>query len=139
MLANAFIDHPQAPTPAELAAALDRALPAWEDFLARLTADSLATAQEWKCHAPKWGWSLRVLRHKRTIVWLSPGRGGFNVTFILGDAAVAAARAARLPQIVRQALATARRYPEGTGLRLVVKSPRSLPALRRLAAIKAAH
>jgi len=139
VLPNAFINHPHAPTVDELTAALGAARPAWDGFLADLTRERLATTHEWKCHSPKWGWSLRVLQRKRTIVWLSPGRGGFNVTFILGDKAVAAARAARLPQAVSQALATALRYPEGTGLRLVVKSPRSLPALRRLAAIKAAH
>lgn len=139
MLTNAFINHPRAPTSTELSAALQSAQPVWDEFLSGLMHDGVATTREWKCHSPKWGWSLRVLQRQRTIVWLSPGRGGFNVTFILGNKAVAAARAARLPQVVRQALATALRYPEGTGLRLVVKSPRSLPALRRLAAIKSAH
>jgi hypothetical protein len=56
-----------------------------------------------------------VLKKKRTIVWLSPGRGGFNVLFILSDRAVAAARAAKLPRAVLAALATAPKYPEGTG------------------------
>ncbi|MBX3735136.1 MAG: DUF3788 family protein [Candidatus Didemnitutus sp.] len=139
MLTNAFTHHPHAPTKTELSAALGATQSVWNDFLTHLARESLTTTQEWKCHSPKWGWSLRVLQGQRTIVWLSPGRGGFNVTFILGDRAVASARAARLPQTVRTALATALRYPEGTALRLVVKSPRALPALRRLAALKAAH
>lgn len=139
MLENAFINRPAPPADGDLATALGPAKAVWDEFLAALERDQLANAREWKCHSPKWGWSLRVLQRKRTIVWLSPGRGGFNVAFILGEKAVAAARAARLPQVVAQALNTAPKYPEGTGLRLVVKSARSLGALRRLAAIKAAN
>jgi len=139
MLENAFSNRPTPPADADLAAALGPARAAWDEFLAALARDQLADRHEWKCHSPKWGWSLRVCRKQRTIVWLSPGRGGFNVAFILGAKAVAAARAARLPASVASALAIAPKYPEGTGLRLVVKSARSLPALCRLAAIKAAN
>ncbi len=139
MLENAFINRPTPPIDADVVDALGAAKTSWDDLLASLARDAIATGHEWKSHNPKWGWSLRVLKKKRTIVWLSPGRGGFNVLFILGDKAVAAARTARLPARVRQALATAPRYPEGTGLRLVAKSARDLPALRQLAAIKAAN
>jgi hypothetical protein len=112
----------------------------WDDLLAGLAKDHGAEGREWKSYSPKkWGWSLRVLRKKRTIVWLSPGVGGFNVLFILGEKAMVAARAAKLPKTVAHALETAPKYPEGTGVRLVVKSPRSLPALRKLAAIKVAN
>lgn len=138
-LENAFINHPTPPAEADLAAALGSAQAVWDELLAALAREGLATGQEWKSHNPKWGWSLRVLKKKRTIVWLSPGHGGFNASFILGDKAVAAARTARLPMNIRHALATAPRYPEGTGLRLVAKSARDLPALQKLAAIKAAN
>jgi len=52
---------------------------------------------------------------------------------------VAEARAARLPRKIHQALAEAPRYPEGTGLRLVVKKAADLAAIRKLAEIKLAH
>lgn len=139
MIENAFINRPSPPTDADLAAALGSAHAVWRELLSALARERIATGHEWKSHNAKWGWSLRVLKRKRTIVWLSPGRGGFNVLFILGDKAVAAARAARLPKAVVQALNVAPRYPEGTGLRLVAKSARDVPALRRLAAIKAAN
>lgn len=139
MLENAFINRPTPPTDADLAAALGSAKAHWDDLLASLARDEITTGHEWKTHNAKWGWSLRVLKKKRTILWLAPGRDGFNVMFILGDKAVAAARAARLAMNIRHALATAPRYPEGTGLRLVAKSARDLPGLRRLAAIKAAN
>jgi hypothetical protein len=137
MLKNAFIGRETKPSDADVSAALGPAKETWDHFLDGLARDHAVEGREWKSYAPKkWGWSLRVLRKKRTIVWLSPGAGGFNVLFILGDKAMAAARAAKLPKSVAQAIATAPKYPEGTGVRLVVKSPRSLAALKKLAAIK---
>lgn len=139
MLENAFIGRTIKPTEADLGAALGAAKASWDELLAGLAAELDANVHEWKCHSPKWGWSLRVLRHKRTIVWLSPGRGGFDVLFILGERAMPAARAAKLSQAAMQALDAAPKYPEGTGVRFVVRSPRSLGVLRQLAGIKVAN
>jgi hypothetical protein len=139
MFQNAFIGSTAAPTDTDLAANLGRAKPAWDRLLESLARELDVSGHEWKSHAAKWGWSLRVLRKQRTIVWLSPGREGFQAVFILGDKAVAAARASRLPARIKAALAAAPKYPEGTGLRLLVKSPRPLAALKILAAIKLAH
>ncbi len=139
MLENAFIGRTSKPTEADVSAALGPARATWDELLASLARQHAVEGREWKCHSPKWGWSLRVLRRQRTIVWLSPAVGGFNVLFILGDKAVTAARAAKLPASVAHALETAPKYPEGTGLRLVVKSSRSLATLKKLAAIKIAN
>lgn len=138
MLPNAFLQRLAPPDDAALTAALGAAKPAWDALLAGLPAAARTDRQTWKCYSTKTGWSLQVAHKKRTIVWLSPGRGGFTVMFVLGDRAMAAARAARLPRAVVAALDAAPRYPEGTGLRLVAKSARALPALFKLAAIKAA-
>ncbi|MBA4137130.1 MAG: hypothetical protein C0518_07425 [Opitutus sp.] len=139
MTANAFLNRPDPPTEADLAGALGDAQAVWNDLLRHLTSTQIAHGGGWKCHSPKWGWSFRLMKRKRTIVWLSPGRGAFDALFILGDKAVAAARRTALPAAVTAALATAPKYPEGTGLRLRITSARSLPALRKLAALKAAN
>ena len=136
---NAFIGRTTKPTETELGDALGPAGAVWDELLAKLAREHAADVHEWKCHSPKWGWSLRILRKKRTIVWLSPSTGCFEVLFILGERAMQAARAAKLPKAVAQTLATAPKYPEGTGVRLAVKSPRSLGALKQLAAIKVAN
>lgn len=140
MFKNAFIGTTVAPSEADLTRALGVAKPTWDALLKHLADAVGASVHEWKSYNPKkWGWSLRVLRQKRTIVWLSPGNRRFDVLFILGEKAVAGARAARLPPRIKVALATAPRYPEGTGLRFAVRSPRLLPALKTLAAIKVEH
>ena len=56
------------------------------------------TTREWKSYGAKSGWSLRVMRGKRTIVWLVPSTACFEVAFIFGEKALAAIRQARFPR-----------------------------------------
>ena len=132
--ANAFIGSTRPPTDGELAAALGGAKAHWD----RLLAD-LDLTPEWHSHSPKAGWALRLKREKRNIVYLSPCRGGFLASFALGDRAVAAAREAKLPPGVVKIVGEARRYAEGTAVRLEVKGASDLAAVRKLAGIKLEH
>lgn len=136
MTANAFINKAQPPNRAELAAALGPATTTWDQLLTDLAQEIGADIHEWKSYSPKWGWSLRVKRKARTIIWLSPSEGCFTVLFILGGKAVQAARDSSLPQRILKALDIAPKFPEGTGLRLKLKSPRDFGTVKRLAAIK---
>ena len=61
------------------------------------------------------------------------------MAFVLGDKAVAAARATNLPRSVLTGLAEATRYAEGTGLRLFVHKSEDLAAIKKLVAIKLAN
>ena len=92
--------------------------------------------QEWKSYSVKAGWSLRLKRGKRTILWLGPCAGCFRVMFILGDKAVLAARQSGLSTRALRALDQAERYPEGTGMRLLIKGPREIPTVKKLAVVK---
>jgi len=137
---NAFIGHPEQPSEPEILAALGPSADAWAQFIEWIAQEHCVTTQEWKSfNAAKYGWSLRLKHKARNIVYLGPCAGSFQVSFVLGDKAMNAARRAKFPRAVAQAIATAPHYPEGTGLRLTVKSPRDLPAIRALAAIKLAN
>jgi hypothetical protein len=134
---NAFIGKNQKPSPEDLAAALGPTAALWDKFIESMASELGVDTQEWKEVYPnKYGWSLRLKKKTRNIVYLSPYRGFFMVGFILSDRAMKAAGEARFPATVTTAIATAPRYPEGTGLRLAVKTARDLPSLRKLAAIK---
>lgn len=139
MRANAFIGKTTPPTDSELARVLGSAKAVWDQLLADLAQESGVSGHEWKCHSPKWGWSLRGKRKERTIVWLSPAESVFNVLFILGGKAMQAARESKLPLRIVKVIDEAPKYPEGTGVRLEVKSPRDLGTLKKLAAIKLAN
>ena len=136
---NAFIGKTQPPTEAELAAALGPALPHWRQLLADLTKEWGANLQEWNSYSPKAGWSLRVKRKDRTIVWLSASTGCFTAAIILGEKAVRAARQSPFSDELLPMLNEGKKYPEGTAVRFVVKTAKDLKPIDQFAAIKVAN
>ena len=136
MSPNAFIGKAEKPTDGELTAALGPARATWDQLLADLDREYGANVHEWNSYSPKAGWSLRVKRKERTIVWLGPREGSFIAAFILGDKAMRAARASKLPQRIVKAMKEAQKYPEGTGVRITMKTPKDIAAVKTLAAIK---
>ena len=137
MVTNAFIGRTQAPTPAEVGAALGKAKARWDRLLARLQPHCDGSA--WGSSGKKHGWALRMLRGDRVIVYLTPGAGEFMASFALGDKAMTAARAAGLPPAVVAVLDGARRYAEGNAVRLEVKTAADVDAVAALARIKIEH
>jgi len=136
---NAFIGKAKKPTEEELAAALGPAKAAWDLFIAGLAEENGVDGQQWSSYSRKAGWSLRLKRKKRTIVWLAPCQGCFRVAFILGDKAMKAARECELPKRVVKILEEAPKYPEGTGVRIAVKGAKDIAVLKKLAEIKLAN
>ena len=135
---NAFIGKTALPTAKEVVTALGPTAALWNQ-LVDWFAEQGVTVQEWNSYSPKAGWALRLKVKKRNIIYLSPCAGCFRVAFIFGDKTVAAARQADLSKSTLKLLDEAPRYPEGTGLRLTVKSAKDLAAIRKLALIKLAN
>lgn len=134
-LPNAFIGRKTPPPEKEVAAALGPTVALWKGLLDWLEAQGIAGA-EWKSVSPKYGWGLRPTLKKRTILYLGPCEGCFRVSFVLGDKAVTAARSSDLPKSVLKAIAEAKRYAEGTGVRLFVRKSSDLASVRKLVEIK---
>ena len=135
---NAFIGQANEPTARGLNAELGDAKPLWNQLLAELTADHKLT-REWNSYSIKAGWSLRLKRLERTIVYLSPSRGGFMASFALGDRAIQAALTSDLPARALKIIAEAKRYAEGTAVRIEVKGTEDLAAIKKLVEIKLAN
>ncbi len=136
MLPNAFIGKARKPTEAELALELGPSKELWDRVITELAEENGVNEQEWSSYSPKAGWSLRLKRKKRTIVWLGPRHGCFLAAFILGDKAVKAARESEIDRRMKKILADAPRYAEGTGIRLEIKKQKDLSIIKHLAAIK---
>jgi hypothetical protein len=139
MLPNAFIGKPQKPTDAELGAALGTAKALWDRLLAGLADEHSLTVQEWNSYSRKAGWSLRLKLKERNILYLAPCQGCFFVSFALGDKAVQAARQSGLPQSVVKIINEAKRYAEGTAVRIEIKNAKDIETVTKLAGIKLAH
>ena len=135
---NAFIGRTTKPADKDVAAALGATDGLWKQLVDWM-AEQGATIQEWNSYSPKAGWALRLKVKKRNIVYLAPCAGHFRVAFILGDKAVAAARQGNLAKSTLKLIDEAPRYPEGTGVRLMVKAAKDLAAIKKLALIKMAN
>jgi hypothetical protein len=139
MLPNAFIGKADPPTASELAETLGAAKPLWDRLLEELSAELKLTVREWNSYSRKAGWSLRLKLKERNIVYLSPHQGCFTASFALGDRAVQAARASDLPPAVVELIDQAKRYAEGTAVRIEVSTRKDSAAVKKLAAIKLAN
>ena len=139
MLPNAFTGKPHPPTDAELAGALGPAKALWDRLLADLADEHKLTVQEWNSYSPKAGWSLRLKSKGRNIVYLGPCQGAFRTAFVLGDKAVAAARQSDLASGVIKIINEAKRYAEGTAVRIEIKQAKDIKTVIKLAGIKLAH
>ena len=135
MSPNAFIGRQKPPTDEELSLELGAARMLWDQLLAELK----LPVQEWHSYSVKAGWSLRIKEGKRTILYVTPCRGSFRVSFALGDKAMQAARDSKLPAAAMKILDEAPRYAEGTGVRLDISAKKDLAIVKKLVAAKMAN
>jgi len=139
MTANAFVNKSAPPTAAELAAALGPAQAAWDQLLRDLATEHKLTVCEWHSYSPKAGWAMRIKHQERNIVYLSPRTGMFLAAFALGDRAVAAALESGFPPPILALIKQAKRYAEGTAIRLEVTCTEEIAVVKQFVAIKLAH
>jgi hypothetical protein len=100
------------PTNAELAHLLGRAHAAYE----ALTDRPGATA-EWKRYSKEGPWVLKVSAGKRTLFYVKPDRGSFEVTVLLGERATKAALGGRVSKGLHASI-------QGAGMRRRTAGPR---------------
>jgi len=136
MALGAFTDRTRPPGEKELAVALGRAAAPWRDLRTRVEDTCPPIAAEWGFST---GWSLRLKRGKRVLVYMLPCEGHFLASFALGEKAVAAAIAAKLPPTVLATIAAAPRYAEGRGVRFEVRAATQVKSIAALVAIKHAN
>jgi hypothetical protein len=135
---SAFDDRNVTPTARALTRTLGRASRPWTSLEEALTRDCAPLRSEWFFAGAKFGWSLRLKRGKRVIVYLTPCAGYFLASFALGERAVRAIREAGLPAVMLSLIEAAPRYAEGRGVRIPVRTAKDVKSIRALAAIKLA-
>jgi hypothetical protein len=135
-LPNALCGWEAPPSEKELTGVLGPCRSLWDELLVQLADDLKLTSREWGTSSPKLGWSLRIKRGDRIIVYLAPVAGSFRASFALGDKAVQTALASKLPLAVKQSIRNAKKYAEGTAVRIDVSGADDLAIVGTLAEAK---
>jgi len=120
------------PTAPELARLFGRAHAAYEALTERFK----RATWEWKRYSKEGPWALKVSAGKRTLFYVKPGRGSFEVTVLLGERATKAALGGRVSKGLHASIQGARAYAEGRPVRVAVKSKRDLAGVNELIDVK---
>jgi len=139
MALSAFDDKSKKPGAKDLEEMLGRTRVHWNRLIAQLGSTYPPLDASWNFAGAKWGWSLRLKQKKRTVLYMTPCKAHFLVGVVLGGKAVKVARESDLPQPVLTLIDEAKRYAEGTGIRLPVKNKQDRDSVIKLAAIKMAN
>jgi len=126
----------KAPSERELASELGAARAAWDGIVAALTERFGTMDVEWKPSKLAFGRMCLLKLKKRTLLYLMPDGGKFQVAIVLGERAVGLALAARLPARIKKLIREAHPYVEGRGIRFPVASTRDVPMIAQLVEIK---
>ncbi len=136
MALSALDDPSVQPTENGVASVLGSAIGAWKALIDWLGESAGVDRLEWHSSGAKYGWALRGIKGKRTIVYLIPQYSAFLVGLVLGDQAMKAVGQSNLSATTAGTIAAAKKYGEGTGFRLPVRNAGDLHDIQRLIRIK---
>ncbi len=126
MQPNAFIGKSKKPTENDLSAELGAAKPLWDQLLTELADLHDSGLHEWHCYSLKAGWSLKVKHGTRTILYLSPAAAASGRRLLWATRQSKPRSTAIFPPGVLKIIREAKRYAEGTAVRIEVKTGKDL-------------
>jgi hypothetical protein len=128
MALSAFDDKSRQPTDDDLASKLGDTAIQWIELKKLVTLKFAPVTFEW-------GYASE----KRTILYMTPCEGYFLASFALGEKAVKAAHDSDLPVSVLDVIDGSKKYAEGRGVRLEVRTAGDVSNIEKLAMIKMAN
>jgi hypothetical protein len=129
-------DKNEKPTETMLKDALAKTYKLWEEIKKHLAEEYGELTEDWKFYNQKSGWLLKTLKKKRNLFFFIPVKDFFKITFIFGDKAVRSVMESDLPKNIKTTLKNAKKYMEGRGLQIEVKSSKEVKFVKKLVEIK---
>lgn len=136
METSIFTDKSVRPDNKKLAETLGHKARFWEAIKRHIEEKYGDVTEEWKFYGAKSGWVLKLLLKKRNLFFFTPLEGDFRLGFVFGDKAVSAIEKSDLPKDMINTLKNAKKYVEGRGLRVEVKSAADVENVKKLIDIK---
>jgi hypothetical protein len=138
MALSAFDDPARRPDPAELATVLGESVDLWEGLIDSVSAAYGLIDQVWKHAGAKIGWSMRLKRGDRILLYMTPQAGCFLAGVVLGERAAVAADGWGAPPALLKLINDASRHREGRGVRFTVNTLEDLAMAVMLVELKMA-
>ena len=136
MASSFFTNKSVKPDDRSLGKVLGASYKYWEELKGELENEFGPLIEEWKFYSQKSGWTLKLLRQKRNLFFFTPCSKYFRLSFVFGDKAVSAIEKSDLPKRMITSLVDAKKYIEGRGLRIEVKSRKDVEHIITLVNIK---
>jgi hypothetical protein len=124
------------PTNRMLSEVLGESYKYWEAIQNFLEEEYGNVIEEWKYYGQKYGWSLKLLQKKRNLFFFIPHEKSFVIGFVFGDKAVSVIEKSKLPKKTIEEIKNAKKYMEGRGLRIEIKSQKEVEIIKILIKIK---
>ncbi len=121
-----------------LAEALGKSLTLWTELVERIAARHGPVERVWKPTKLEFGAVCLLKRKERTIIYLIPAAGGFEVSIVLGNRAATLALESDLRSETKKLISAARVYVEGRGVRFNVRAADDIVAALKLVECKMA-
>jgi hypothetical protein len=137
-MAGDTTNRPAPPSSADFLDLLGPAGVLWTELQDAIRAACPAVSERWVYGGRKYGWSCRLERGSKGILYMTPDAGHFRIGLALPDAARELALAADLPAPIREELAAATKVMEGWPVRLAVRNDADVAVALKLAEIKLA-
>lgn len=136
MASSIFDDKNKKPNNKMLSEVLGKASILWEKIKNHLTSEYGELIEDWKFYNQKSGWILKTLRKKRNLFFFIPFLGYFKISFVFGDKAISLIEKSDLPQNIKVTLKNTKKYVEGRGIQIDVKSSKDVEIVKKLVEIK---
>jgi hypothetical protein len=136
MYQSSFLDRSFQPDPERLSDVLGESFNLLQQVREYLSQTFGEIVEEWKFYGAKSGWLLKMLKKKRNLFFVIPMQDFFVISFVFGDKAVAQIFETDLPDELKSTLQNARKYAEGRGLPIEVRSEKELEQIKTLVDIK---
>lgn len=133
---NVFDDKSLVPDGTSVLKALGETGNLWLELRREVQEDYGPAIEEWKYYGPKSGWTMRFVSTRGNLFFFNVIRGGFSLSFVLGEKAAAAALRSDLPKSIIDAIKGATEHAGGRGIRLEVKDKEMAEVVRKLLKIK---
>ena len=136
MYQSAFTEREHEPDSELLVNVLGASHPLWQEIKEHLNQTFGEIVEEWKFYGLKSGWVLKMLKKKRNLFFFIPMQSFFVISFVFGDKAVNQILETDFPDEIKSAIRNARKYVEGRGLPIEVRSEDEVEQVKTLVEIK---